>query len=323
VLYLLPVFTAALTGRLTEVSACAAGCILALVGVSYGAMRAEVAQLLAFFIKSAVFLFSAFVIYRPALAKRRLETEISFKRFQVEKLMSAAFSRDARAEADASAAEVGRMTASLLHDIGNVIGIILLSAEIMEKDEAPSKKDASRVVQAARMAKSIIDGSLALIKGAKYNFSVTNIDEPLKNAAAIFSRQARGKGVSVSVSVEENLPQVRISVPHIQRAVINSIANSLSFLEAGAKIAVKAARTESGVLVSVEDDGPGFSAEMLAQGITQFGTTRKETGGNGLGLFNSKEIAEKHGGTLIIRNRQPSGAVVELRLPQAEPRTQG
>ena len=166
VLYLLPIFTAALTGLLPEVVISSALCVLGLGIFSSGPAPADAAQLFSFFTKFAVFVFSAFVIYRTVLARRRMEAEVAFKRCQVEKLMAAASELDSKAQLDASAAAVGRITAGLLHDIGNVVTIILLSSEIMVQDEAPSPGDAQRVRQAAMMAKSIIEGALALIKGA-------------------------------------------------------------------------------------------------------------------------------------------------------------
>jgi len=317
VLYLLPIFTAALTGRLPEVAVTTSLCVLALGALTPAAARADTAQMFAFFVKSSVFIFSVLVTYRASLTRRRLESEMSFKRFQVEKLMAAASESDSKARLDASVVEVGRMSASLLHDIGNMISIILVSAEIMVQDETPDPRDARRVEQAALMTKSILNGALSLIKGARYEFRTESLKSPMENAVAIFTRQAQGKGVKITVSVEEGLPDLKISAPHIQRVVINAIANSLSFLNPGGTITLTAVRGGDIVRVLIEDDGPGFPPEILKRGISVLGTTRKEAGGTGLGLFSSKEIAEKHGGKLSIRNRQPSGAVVELTLPVA------
>lgn len=319
VLFLLPIFTAALTGSLPEVAGATALCLLTLGALSADALRLDTAQMFAFFIKASVFVFSAFITFRTSLAKQRLETEVAFKRFQVEKLLATVSERDSKAQSEASAAEVGRMTASLLHDIGNVITIILLTAEIMVQDEAPSPKDAKRLEQAAKMGKSIIDGALAIIKGARYQFRSAPIKEPMENAAAMFARQAKGKEVKILISAEEGLPELNLSVPHIQRVFINGITNALSFLKQGGTITLRAALAGEEVLVSIEDDGPGFPPALLESGIKQFGTTRKENGGTGLGLFTSKEIVEKHGGKLSIRNRQPSGAVMEFTLPVAGP----
>ncbi|PIU19360.1 MAG: hypothetical protein COT18_07935 [Elusimicrobia bacterium CG08_land_8_20_14_0_20_59_10] len=315
VLFLLPIFTAALTGSLPEVVGATALSLLTLGALSADALRLDTAQLFAFSVKASVFVFSAFITFRTSLARRRLETEVTFKRFQVEKLLATVSERDSKAQSEASAAEVGRMTASLLHDIGNVITIILLTAEIMVQDETPSPKDAKHLERAAKMGKSIIDGALAIIKGARYEFRSAPIREPMENAAAMFARQAGGREVKILVSAGEDLPELKLSVPHMQRVFINGITNALSFLQPGGTITLRAALAGEEILVSIEDDGPGFPPALLESGITQFGTTRQENGGTGLGLFNSKEIVEKHGGKFSIRNRRPSGAVLEFTLP--------
>lgn len=317
VLYLLPIFTAALTGLLAEVAVSCALCVLALWLFSSGPALADAAQLFTFLTKFAVFVFSAFVIYRTVLARRRMEAEVTFKRLQIEKLMADASELDSKAQLEASAAAVGRISAGLLHDIGNVLAIILLSSEIMVQDENPSPGDARRVRKAALMAKSIIEGALAMIRGTRYEFRSASLKDPMENAAALFTGPANSKNVKFSVSLEEGLPEVRMSVPHIQRVFVNAITNSLSFLKPGGAIALRAVREGEAVRVSIEDDGPGFPPEILAAGVKEFGTGRKEKGGTGLGLFNSMEIVEKHGGKLSIRNAQPSGAVVEFTLPVA------
>ncbi|HOW89562.1 MAG TPA: HAMP domain-containing sensor histidine kinase [Elusimicrobiales bacterium] len=319
VLYLLPIFTAALSGRAFEAASTTLLCVLSLGALSAGAVRHDTAQRFAFFVKSSVFVFSVLVIFRTVLARRRLEAEVSFKRFQVEKLIEAASASESRAASESSAAEVGRRTAGLLHDIGNMISIIMLTSEIMVSDESPDPKDAARLHQAAKMARSIIDGSLAMVKGARYEFREELVSVPMENAAAVFARQARGKGVSISVEAEAGLPRVRMSAPHIQRIFINLISNSLSLLSAGGRVFMRAALAGDSVRISVEDDGPGFPQSVLESGMAPFGTTRADKGGTGLGLFNSREIVEKHGGSISIRNRRPSGAVVEFDLPIAGP----
>ena len=316
VLYLLPIFTGALTGRIPEDAGSAALCVLALATFSADAMRSETVQLLSFLVKFAVFIFSAFVIYRSTLARRLVEDEIARKRTQVEKLLAEVSRRDLHDREERGAAEVGLM-AGLLHDLGNVISVIQLSAEVMAQEDPPDRNDARRVERAASAARSIINGALALVKGDGYDLRPMHIKVPAGNAAAIFMAQARGKGVTIKLEIEEDLPKVKISSVHIQRVFMNALANSLSFLKEGGGITVKASRAGSAVLAAIEDDGPGFPEAVLELGIRAFGSTRKENGGTGLGLFNAKEIIEEHGGKLSLRNKNPSGAVVEFTLPAA------
>jgi len=64
----------------------------------------------------------------------------------------------------------------------------------------------------------------------------------------------------------------------------------------------------------VADDGPGVPPENRDRIFLRFVTTRP--GGNGLGLSTSREIAQAHGGTLLLRNGPP-GATFVLTLPPA------
>jgi signal transduction histidine kinase len=76
-----------------------------------------------------------------------------------------------------------------------------------------------------------------------------------------------------------------------------------------------APRTQDGQAeVIVADDGPGVAPENRDRIFLRFVTTRP--GGNGLGLSTSREIAQAHGGTLLLRDGPP-GATFVLTLPPA------
>ena len=65
----------------------------------------------------------------------------------------------------------------------------------------------------------------------------------------------------------------------------------------------------------IEDDGPGFPPEMLERGIAAFGTTRKEKGGTGLGLFICKQIIQAHQGEISVKTAPGKGTTFLVELP--------
>jgi two-component system C4-dicarboxylate transport sensor histidine kinase DctB len=70
------------------------------------------------------------------------------------------------------------------------------------------------------------------------------------------------------------------------------------------------------VAVSIADNGPGISPEILPRLFEPFASTRLDARGTGLGLAVSEGIVREHGGVLVARNRSDTpGAVFEVLLP--------
>lgn len=105
-------------------------------------------------------------------------------------------------------------------------------------------------------------------------------------------------------------PDVR--VVHADRAAIvevaeNLIGNAARYAESTvtARMVIEAEDNTSGpiLVLTIEDDGPGFSPEALEQGLEPFYSERKMEGHFGLGLNISRLLCQKHGGTLELSNR--------------------
>lgn len=106
-----------------------------------------------------------------------------------------------------------------------------------------------------------------------------------------------------------------MSKAHIERVFINSLSNSISFVPNGGQVKISA-RTEGGrVIVEISDNGPGFPEKLLKEGVKAFGTTRKEKGGTGLGLFVCEQIVQRHGGEMVLGNPPGGGARIIISLP--------
>jgi signal transduction histidine kinase len=103
----------------------------------------------------------------------------------------------------------------------------------------------------------------------------------------------------------------------IKRAVTNLVENALKY---GHEARVSTGRTRDGVVVAVEDRGPGIPASQLEAVFAPFyrGETSRSLGssGVGLGLSIAQAIAEDHGGEVRLTNRREGGLRAELLLPQ-------
>ncbi|MBL1263846.1 sensor histidine kinase [Methylomicrobium sp. RS1] len=100
----------------------------------------------------------------------------------------------------------------------------------------------------------------------------------------------------------------------LRQALLNLILNAADALEGrSGMIRVTAAQDAEGFRIEVADDGPGFSPELLEQGIRPFRTTRQR--GTGLGLTMVQRYVKETGGCISLKNQIPHGACVSLCWP--------
>lgn len=108
----------------------------------------------------------------------------------------------------------------------------------------------------------------------------------------------------------QDLPVVFDST--LKQMICNVLDNALEASPAWLELEVT--QRDDWLHLAIADDGPGFSATMLAQFGTPYLSTKGRAGG-GLGLFLSVNVARTLGGTLTVRNRPEGGALVQLSLP--------
>lgn len=123
----------------------------------------------------------------------------------------------------------------------------------------------------------------------------------------------------VTLSLDTSMQTiVRGSRFELTQVLVNLIRNALQACQSkgvSPKVNISVRRQHKNVLVSIADNGPGFSTESLIKAGAAIFTTRDE--GMGLGLWISQEIVERHVGKLIFANG-PHGALVSIRLPLVE-----
>jgi len=140
--------------------------------------------------------------------------------------------------------------------------------------------------------------------------ALTLLANPIKKATRRFS-----------VAYQEELPRVRGNLRRLEQVVINLILNACQSL-GGPDRAVRVETThdaeEGRAVVTVRDEGGGIPESALARITDPFFTTKRETGGAGLGLAVAARIAEEHGARLSFESEVGRGTTARLSLPVVE-----
>ena len=117
-----------------------------------------------------------------------------------------------------------------------------------------------------------------------------------------------------------DLPAVRGNAQRIEQVVVNLVMNACEALgdpERAVSVATGADRGREKVWLRVTDEGEGIAPEHLNRLTDPFFTTKRASGGTGLGLSVSAGIVKEHGGTLDFSSRPGSGTTVSMVLPAA------
>jgi len=146
------------------------------------------------------------------------------------------------------------------------------------------------------------------------------VPELIEDAVAIVREAHRHEAHDRQVTLEPDLPLVKVDRQMIRQILINLLSNAEKFTPAGGRITLASRRTEEGgVELSVTDTGVGIDTCDLGLVVTPFGRATKgsarDTPGTGLGLTLAKSLAELHGGELDIESELDSGTTVRVLLP--------
>jgi signal transduction histidine kinase len=148
------------------------------------------------------------------------------------------------------------------------------------------------------------------------------IDSVLK----IYSNKFRTKNITVDCHFGE-CPPIHGLTGELKQAMSNLISNAADAVNENGRIWVRAVCEEGldshEVKITIEDDGPGIAPESRERIFEPFYTTKKDVG-TGLGLWVTKEIVERHGGSIKVASRKDGlpGAVFSVLLPETNTEVQ-
>lgn len=151
----------------------------------------------------------------------------------------------------------------------------------------------------------------------KMSFSPLTI---LKDVESVISHRAHDKGLAFNIDVEYPLPEFIISDPtRLKQILFNLCSNAIKFTSTG-KITVllRYAIKHNQLVFTVSDTGIGMDKNELNNIFQPFSqadaSTTRRFGGTGLGLWISRQLAQKLGGALTCTSRKGKGSIFELRI---------
>ena len=260
----------------------------------------------------AVGLVSGVLVSRERQARDELQaTAVGLERALREKAeMEAQLVRQARLAA------VGRLSAGLAHEIRNPLASIQGAAEVLA-DDFPASHPKGRLVR-------VLTEEAGRLGGVLTRFLAFARPQPGRREAVDLAAEARQ--VLELAAHREGAPRLSGPGPaeacrvigdreQLRQLLLNLVLNAGEAAASGGEVAVRVARCDDLVTLTVEDDGPGFTADALENFASPFYSTKPA--GTGLGLAICHRIAEDHGARIGAVNRESGGARLTVDFPAA------
>jgi len=221
---------------------------------------------------------------------------------------------------------MGELVASIAHEVGQPLTAIVTNGSFLLRKLAGATRDgddlrgaAAAIVADGKRASSVISRIRALLRKQITEMVEVDINETIQEVVSLLSNESSRHGILIRTELAAGLPRVRGDRVQLQQVVVNLIMNAVdatrTISEGPREILIRSTTEAECVVVSVEDSGPGLTAEHMERIFEPFFTTKEQ--GIGMGLSISRSIVESHSGKLSASTRTPRGAKFQFRLPMA------
>jgi signal transduction histidine kinase len=242
---------------------------------------------------------------------------------------------------------LGTLVSGVAHEINNPISFVTLNGPILQKvwqdvtpilDEHRRKNGdfyianmdyddlreripllLSGITEGAKRVNTIVTDLKEFARQSSPEFTDrVDINKVTKTVVGLVSNTVKKSTNRFSQTYEPNIPLVKGNVHRIEQVVINLLVNASQALtnsEQAVSVSTAFDHKSDCVLLEVQDEGAGMSADVLQQITDPFFTTKRDTAGTGLGLSMSDRIVTDHGGRMIFESVVGQGTAVKVYIP--------
>lgn len=221
-----------------------------------------------------------------------------------------------QAELNQQLAQIGELTAGVVHELRNPLSVISGMAELLQRklqDDPRMRTNAGLILEEVDNLDRLIREFLVFSKPYEIEKGLCDAESTAARAQKQVERLARDHGVTICLKLDKGLPRIAADSPKLVQSLSNLLRNAIEVSPADGEVTLRVLHEEGHVCFRITDQGPGVDAGLGDNIFNAF--VSKKQGGTGLGLSIVHRIVTGHGGTIRYHNAPAGGAVFEVRIP--------
>ena len=215
---------------------------------------------------------------------------------------------------------MGRMGATLAHEIRNPLGAIKGLTQVVQEKLSPddeSQQSLTTIVSEAERLEHLVTDLLSYAKPKTVNIERINLNTLFEEIANVIQHKAQEAKVPVTFHHNESRASIHSDKDGLRQVLLNVIVNAIEATPIGKKIQVNTKINDrKELVVEVVDEGQGLGNKTSEELFEPFMTTKLK--GTGLGLSISRKIVDTLSGTIHLMNNQNVGAKCIIKVPTTE-----
>jgi len=230
-------------------------------------------------------------------------------------------------------ASLGTLSTGVAHEINNPLAIIRESAgwmrQLITKDELKGMprhddfvKALDKVEKSVERASRITHQLLGFVGKSESAVTEVNLPELAEEAILLITHEVRNRNIKIVRQMESSLETIWSDAYQIRQVLLNLLTNAIHAVNSEGTITIAIEDAGDSQVIMVSDTGQGIPRENLDKIFEPFFSTKSPGQGTGLGLFVclglfvSRGIVEKLGGTVEVASKIGQGTSLSIRLPK-------
>jgi two-component system NtrC family sensor kinase len=223
-------------------------------------------------------------------------------------------------------ASLGKISASVAHEINNPISGILSYAKLTMRYLTEGDNDPEKLRMALENLKFISDeakrcGDIVrnLLLFSKKTFGTVkgeHLSSIIENSLKVVDHSARLQKVKLVKEIDTDNDIVVVDTGAMEQVFVDLFINAIEAMPHGGTIRIATKNSKDHIEIVVEDTGHGISEEVLPHIFEPFFTTKDSKKSTGLGLCVVYSIIEEHGGKIMVESKVGEGTKFTILLPR-------